>query len=414
MPRCDLRLQAVCRTDFESGNDGCENTVGSIGVMIPELFLVFTGGLLGSAHCVGMCGGFALSIGASSINWRRNFARQFVYSAGRIATYTSIGAIVAYAGLQLNRAVADALPVQSILALLAGVLLIVQGLLAAGVVRSSVRAAQGACLMPRFLGAFLLAPGLGNAFFAGVFTGFLPCGLVYAFLALASATQNMFAGWLTMLAFGLGTMPIMVLTGLGGGLLTFRCAAGCFRLPAGVWCLPACFRWRGAWVSSNRRRLPSRMFIRILARQTRPALICRNARVAANSSRSTLGLDRQCQSREPSDMVVRDPRLAEDARQLLEPSSAPAAGEPKRGWTVHGRQFFAGRYAAACVCHDLGRVGDCAFYLPAIERRGGLDVMGPVAGSVERFSIRRHRRLHVGRLAARDDALELGLRRDLQ
>ena len=97
-----------CRTDFESGNDGCENTVGSIGVMIPELFLVFTGGLLGSAHCVGMCGGFALSIGASSINWRRNFARQFVYSAGRIATYTSIGAIVAYAGLQLNRAVADA------------------------------------------------------------------------------------------------------------------------------------------------------------------------------------------------------------------------------------------------------------------------------------------------------------------
>ncbi len=75
-------------------------------------------------------------------------------------------------------------------------------------------------------GAFLLAPGLGNAFFAGVFTGFLPCGLVYAFLALASATQNMFAGWLTMLAFGLGTMPIMVLTGLGGGLLTFRAPPG--------------------------------------------------------------------------------------------------------------------------------------------------------------------------------------------
>ena len=133
--------------------------------MIPELFLVFTGGLLGSAHCVGMCGGFALSIGASSINWRRNFARQFVYSAGRIATYTSIGAIVAYAGLQLNRAVAEAVPVQSILALLAGGLLIVQGLLAAGVVRSSVGAAQGACLMPRFLGAFLACAGIGQCIF---------------------------------------------------------------------------------------------------------------------------------------------------------------------------------------------------------------------------------------------------------
>src|SRR5690348_15871173 len=48
----------------------------------------------------------------------------------------------------------------------------------------------------------------------------MPCGLVYAFLALASSTTSMIGGWLTMFAFGLGTMPIMVLTGLGAGLLT--------------------------------------------------------------------------------------------------------------------------------------------------------------------------------------------------
>jgi len=188
--------------------------------MNPDLLLVFVGGFLGSAHCVGMCGPFAISIGASSATWRANLMRQVVYSLGRIATYTSVGAIAGYMGQRLNTIFSAAVPIQSLLALLACVLLIGQGLFAIGLLRRKTIAGQHACLMPRFLSGFLLQPGLSNAFFAGVFTGFLPCGLVYAFLTLASATATMSGGWLTMLAFGLGTTPIMLATGLGSGLLT--------------------------------------------------------------------------------------------------------------------------------------------------------------------------------------------------
>lgn len=203
--------------------------------MHPDLLLVFVGGFLGSAHCVGMCGPFAISIGASSVAWRANFLRQVVYSLGRIATYTSVGAIAGYLGLRLNTIFSTAVPIQSLLALLAGVLLIAQGLFAIGILRRKKIAAQHACLMPRFVSGFLLQPSLGNAFFAGVFTGFLPCGLVYAFITMASATATMSGGWLTMLAFGLGTTPIMLATGLGSGLLTLAARRRLLQLAG--WCV---------------------------------------------------------------------------------------------------------------------------------------------------------------------------------
>ena len=57
--RLNCALDSKCESRTKIG--GC--------LMRPELFLIFTGGLLGSAHCVGMCGGFALSIGASSTSW---------------------------------------------------------------------------------------------------------------------------------------------------------------------------------------------------------------------------------------------------------------------------------------------------------------------------------------------------------
>ena len=64
-----------------------------------ELPLVFLGGLLGSAHCVGMCGGFAVSIGIGSRGLASNLRRQLVYTAGRIFTYSFFGIVAGYAGL---------------------------------------------------------------------------------------------------------------------------------------------------------------------------------------------------------------------------------------------------------------------------------------------------------------------------
>ncbi len=70
-----------------------------------------------------------------------------------------------------------------------------------------------------------------------MFTGFLPCGLVYAYLALATASGTMATGLATMAAFGFGTVPLMMIAGLGTNALTatwrqraLRIAAGCVIL----------------------------------------------------------------------------------------------------------------------------------------------------------------------------------------
>ncbi len=183
--------------------------------------MIFLAGLLGSSHCVGMCGGFALSIGMGATSWKSNLGRQLTYSLGRIFTYAFAGALVGSLGVQLMRTTADVVNFQAILSIVAGVLLVVQGFFAAGWVpgRRKTAATPGNCLARSFFGSFLRGPGLWNVFIAGILTGFLPCGLVYAFLALAASSGTMAAGMGTMALFGAGTMPIMMLTGAGATML---------------------------------------------------------------------------------------------------------------------------------------------------------------------------------------------------
>ncbi len=81
---------------------------------------------------------------------------------------------------------------------------------------------------------------LRGAFLAGVFTGFLPCGLVYAYVALAASSGSAVGGLTRMAAFGAGTAPLLVAVGTGGsllGLTTRRRAlrvAACFVIAMGV------------------------------------------------------------------------------------------------------------------------------------------------------------------------------------
>ena len=97
-----------------------------------ELPLVLLGGLLGSSHCIGMCGGFAVAIGYGADRVLSNVARQVTWSSGRVFTYTFGGAVAGFAGAQAGNRFSFT-SMQGVLALLAGVLLIVQGLLSAGV-----------------------------------------------------------------------------------------------------------------------------------------------------------------------------------------------------------------------------------------------------------------------------------------
>ncbi len=194
-----------------------------------ELPLIFLGGLLGSAHCVGMCGGFALSIGLGTRGPVANLRRQLVYTLGRMLTYAFFGVIAGYGGFWLSRRAGTLVNVQAGLSIVAGALLVFQGLLALGALPRRLvpgfSAGGTPCLAGTFVGPFLQADGWSNVLLAGVLTGFLPCGLVYGFLSLAGSTASEFHGLLTMLAFGAGTAPLMIATGVGGSLLSHAAPA---------------------------------------------------------------------------------------------------------------------------------------------------------------------------------------------
>jgi sulfite exporter TauE/SafE len=201
-----------------------------------ELLLIFLGGLLGSAHCVGMCGGFAVTIGVGARDFGSNVMRQLTYTLGRVITYSFFGVVAGYSGFWLSRRVGTFVNVQACLSLLAGTLLVVQGMRGLHLWPRPFHHAAGSagtvCLAGTFVGPFLAAPGWSSILIAGILTGFLPCGLVYGFLSLASSSASVLHGLLTMCVFGAGTAPIMILTGAGSSLLPLSARRQLLRLSA--------------------------------------------------------------------------------------------------------------------------------------------------------------------------------------
>lgn len=175
------------------------------------LFLV---GLLGGAHCVGMCGGIvgALSLGAPG-RWRLHLA----YNIGRIASYAVAGAVVGTLGAA-SLGFDGQVPVRLALYLLANLMLVALGLYLLGVTRAlafTERAGQHLWrrLQP-LTRRFLPARSVAQAFPLGLLWGWLPCGLVYSALASALTAGSAGRGALLMLAFGLGTLPNLLLAGM--------------------------------------------------------------------------------------------------------------------------------------------------------------------------------------------------------
>ncbi|MCL2524077.1 MAG: sulfite exporter TauE/SafE family protein [Betaproteobacteria bacterium] len=175
------------------------------------LFLV---GLLGGAHCVGMCGGIvgALSLGGPG-RWRLHLA----YNGGRIVSYVAAGAVAGALGAA-SVGLAGQMPARLALYLLANLMLVALGLYLLGVTRAlafTERAGQHLWRRVQPLSKrFLPARTVAQAFPLGLLWGWLPCGLVYSALASALAAGSAGRGALLMLAFGLGTLPNLLLAGM--------------------------------------------------------------------------------------------------------------------------------------------------------------------------------------------------------
>jgi sulfite exporter TauE/SafE len=187
-----------------------------------EYGLIFLAGFAGSFHCIGMCGGFACALGACHGGRRSMIERQLLYNLGRLTTYAFLGVLAGSIGQMLctsaglTNTVLDG-PLntgQRLFAAASGLLMLLMALQLFGFqrIRAVAVGFGGGALVSSFR-AILAAPGRGAPLAFGVFNGFLPCPLVYAFAAQATASANVLSGMLTMVAFGLGTFPAMLMMG---------------------------------------------------------------------------------------------------------------------------------------------------------------------------------------------------------
>jgi hypothetical protein len=175
-------------------------------------------GFLGGTHCVGMCGGIvsALSFQAEQSGSRNQFFHHLIYSVGRISSYVVAGAIVGAIGQAGVFLVAR--KIAPFHYFLANLMLVALGLYLMGFTRFLAPFEHvGGLLWQKIQPIFrtlLPAKTIKQMFAVGFLWGWLPCGLVYSSLALAMTTGSVVGGMYAMLAFGVGTLPALLLVGV--------------------------------------------------------------------------------------------------------------------------------------------------------------------------------------------------------
>lgn len=195
------------------------------------LFLV---GLLGGTHCAGMCGGIVGALSLQVPQGRAALPIHLAYNLGRIASYTLAGAIAGTVGYAFG----NLLPIQRGLYLFASLMLVVLGIYLLGATQALAFVERGGQWLWRRVQPvtrrFMPVRGPAQALPLGMLWGWLPCGLVYSALTTALASGSAARGALAMVAFGLGTLPNLLLAGLL--LVRFRrfAQARATRLVSGV------------------------------------------------------------------------------------------------------------------------------------------------------------------------------------
>ena len=197
-------------------------------------------GLVGSLHCAGMCGPLALALPQSGRNAAGYLAGRIAYNLGRIVTYCAMGLVFGLIGKTLLLA-----GIQRWLSVGLGVVLLV-GLFASRKL-SLWRPVTALVDRVKFAMGFLLKRRSTDALLVlGLLNGLLPCGLVYVACAGAAATGDLFSGALYMLAFGVGTIPMMLAISLSGKLVPFPLRLKLLKaVPVTVFLLAALLILRG-------------------------------------------------------------------------------------------------------------------------------------------------------------------------
>lgn len=185
--------------------------------MVVFLTAVLTASLLGSMHCVGMCGPlaiFASGAGASAPR-RQVMVATSLYHVGRLTTYSLAGLVAGAIGSAVDFG-GQALGFQLAAARLVGSIMVVVGIVKIAEL-ILVNRAKPKPLRPSLISKFLVKlrpivfrlPPAGRALATGLLTTLLPCGWLYLFALIAAGTGSVVWGPVVMFAFWLGTVPAL-------------------------------------------------------------------------------------------------------------------------------------------------------------------------------------------------------------
>jgi uncharacterized protein len=176
-------------------------------------------GLIGSLHCLGMCGPIVLMLPVGTTSKGGFLLSRLSYNLGRVITYAILGSICGLLGHLVILA-----GYQQALSIAVGAIILLAFIIPRRFICKISPAFIGNITnkLTGLWGKLLNSPRAISLFVIGLLNGLLPCGLVYVALAAASTTGNAGNGLLYMAIFGLGTIPLMLIFSLFSGLLPNR------------------------------------------------------------------------------------------------------------------------------------------------------------------------------------------------
>ena len=175
----------------------------------------FLMGLIGSVHCIGMCGPLVMAIPISHQSNFQKWVSILLYHFGKISSYTVLGILLGLFGSSL-----PLFGLQENLSLVIGSIMLLY-VLYVFVIKSKwgipfLKSNILYTLIIKKMGALFKSKNSSSFYLIGFLNGLLPCGMIYVALTSAIATQSVLQGGMIMAFFGLGTMPALIMVAIGG------------------------------------------------------------------------------------------------------------------------------------------------------------------------------------------------------
>jgi uncharacterized protein len=174
-------------------------------------------GLLGSFHCLGMCGPIAVALPVGKGSGWQFVTGRFLYNGGRIITYAGLGLVAGAFGQSLQL-----VGIQQLVSIVAGILIFILAVVPALISRplgNIVFIQKFLFWVRKTFARYYQKQNLVSLLVVGMLNGLLPCGFVYIALAGAIAMKTLPLAMTYMALFGLGTLPMMLLVSLSGKLI---------------------------------------------------------------------------------------------------------------------------------------------------------------------------------------------------